>query len=113
MAIQIPGETFNFDLPYYTNKIGELTVMFEQEQRRRLILFGAYLELKNKYEPTPQTEPQVQLDINDSSPVEDGVYVVGEDGPIKVQDLPEDVVQLEGEQVPLKRKSRKKVSSSK
>lgn len=77
----IPGEEFNFDIPYYTQKLGELSVLLEREQRRRMILFGAYMELKNKYEPEtePQPEPQVELDINDSVPVPDyeGVPVRG------------------------------------
>lgn len=68
----IPGEEFNFDIPYYTQKLGELSVLLEREQRRRMILFGAYMELKNKYEPEtePQPEPQVELDINDSVQVD-------------------------------------------
>ena len=70
-----PGEEFRFDLPYYTNKIGELTVLLEQAERKRLILFGAYMELKNKYEPeTPK--PQVELDMKDSVPVEAPIEAV-------------------------------------
>jgi len=64
----VPGDEFRFDLPYYTNKIGELSVLLEQEQRKRIILFGAYMELKNKYEP--EVKPQVELDMKDSVPVE-------------------------------------------
>lgn len=70
----IPGEEFNFDIPYYTNKIGELSVLLEREQRKRMILFGAYMELKNKYEPDKPDQPEVVLDMNDSKPVEEVVY---------------------------------------
>lgn len=75
----IPGEEFNFDIPYYTQKLGELSVLLEREQRRRMILFGAYMELKNKYEPEVEPQPQVELDINNSVPAPDfeGVPVRG------------------------------------
>lgn len=69
----VPGEEFQFDLPYYTNKIGELSVLLELEERKRIILYGAYLELKNKYEPA--TQPQTELDMNDSVPVEEVLVV--------------------------------------
>src|SRR5260221_272450 len=71
--VKVPGEEFRFDLPYYTNKIGELSILLEQAERKRMILFGAYMELKNKYEPE-EKQPQVELDMKDSVPVEEVYY---------------------------------------
>ena len=72
--VKVPGEEFRFDLPYYTNKIGELSILLEQAERKRMILFGAYMELKNKYEPDVEPKPQVELDMKDSVPVEEIYY---------------------------------------
>lgn len=91
MPTTIPGEEFTFDMPYFTNKIGELSVLLEREQRKRMILFGAYMELKNKYEPEKPTTveappPQVVLDIKDSKPVEEVHY--GTEPPGEVPEKP-------------------------